>query len=367
MNPEKKILCILDSSFVLPSFSHKRSLFSQFLEKNRGDIAQCYETLPSPESLNNKEFRRMSRLTRLAVTAADKIPLSTTADTMNCGLSIGITHGSTSLLTKFLDYLFDYGPEMASPNAFSNGVTNATLGAVSRHLGIDKEGITIMGEENCGILALEHAWEEIRSGMYEVCLTGCSEEYSDKVDRVYQKLGWFGGKNIPEALPFLPENQNETPVSLCLSEGSAFFLVTTPENASSTTPETGFTVEFIDDSDSVDPENQIDLIISGASGGPQDRYEFKEIKKVAESLKTAPGLLFYKVYTGENFAVSSMIGILTAMDIISHKEPVPVSSCIHPKLKNDIDTEKRADQIHSVLLTSCTRHGESSLVIIKKR
>ncbi|MBD3242789.1 MAG: hypothetical protein GF331_19510, partial [Chitinivibrionales bacterium] len=166
------------------------------------DAAIAKETtrLPPPEGMTARDMRRLARLTRLALYAADRAAIQANLGERQSGIYVGLTHGTADYLREFHDYLFDYGPEMASPNAFSNGVTNAPLGSISLHRTLTDGGVTLVGMETGGMEALHHAAAKLHDHTHDVCIAGATEEYSPIVESVYHRVGWYRGDR-PATLP----------------------------------------------------------------------------------------------------------------------------------------------------------------------
>ncbi len=319
-------------------------------------VNKTIETIPPPQNMNSRQLRRMARLSCLALYAADKAVSTAALNGRNGKLYIGLTHGSTSLLQEFHDFLFEYGPQMASPNAFSNGVTNAPLGAVSKLLDLTAGGGTFVGYENCGMEILHFAASAILEKDIDFCCVGASEEYSSLVEDVYKKLSWYNGKG-PAKLP-LPINSTSANDSFILSEGSLFFSVRNAESAKENSG-TGYCYFTpVDDPKTFDQD--VDLIISGAGGGPQDSCELEALSQLLSRQKNPPALLFSKCFFGETFALSPLLSSAIAWDILVNKSTYPFYP-VHDSLKNCCNNSVDFTHLSSILVVSANRDGAFSL------
>ncbi len=324
-------------------------------------VNKTIETIPPPENMKSRELRRMARLSCLALYAADKAVSTAALSGRNGKLYIGLTHGSTSLLQEFHDFLFEYGPQMASPNAFSNGVTNAPLGAVSKCLGLTSGGGTFVGYENYGMEILHYAASAVEEKGIDFCCVGASEEYSSLVEEAYKKLSWYNGKG-PAMLP-LPINSTSANDSFILSEGSAFFSV---RNAASVKKNPG--TEYCFFTPVEDPETfnrDVDCIISGAGGGPQDSCELDALSQLLSRQKKPPCILFSKCFFGETFALSPLLSSAIAWDILVNKSVYPLYP-VHDSLNNYDNGTMDFCTMSSILVVSANRDGELSLGLFTK-
>lgn len=309
------------------------------------------DTIPVPPGLNPKELRRMAPLTCLALHASHQALQGQDIDMNACGFFIGLTHGSTSFLKEFHDYLFDYGPQMASPNAFSNGVTNAPLGAISKSLGLTGGGGTLVGYEQCGMLVLDRAARLLAQGLFKTCCAGAAEEYAEIVEGAYKALHWYGGEK-PAHLPFPPEKASHTAGGFILSEASVFFFMTTIADALRAAPKKYCLFSPVAGIAAFD--EPVDLIISGAGGGPQDASELSALHCILSSQKKPPALIFSKPFFGETFAAGALLSSAIAWDILVNGRPYP-SFPAHPSLQEKISDTPDFAAIKSILVVAASR------------
>jgi hypothetical protein len=308
------------------------------ISKETADIAP-------PEGMTAREQRRQARLTRLALYAADQAARQAGARGQNAGIYMGLTHGTATFLKEFHDYLFDYGPEMASPNAFSNGVTNAPLGAISMHQKLTQGGATLVDIETCGLTVLNHAATKVLDGTHDLCYAGAAEEYSPLVEEVYLKLGWYHG-GVPPHLPCALEPGSG--YGFGVSEGSVV-CVLGPESRNANS---GLRYTPVDALDALPARP--DLVLSCAGGGPSDMFELESLEALAASIGSPVPVLFSKPLVGETFAVGPMLSMAIAWDILTGRVAYP-SYPLHPSLVNRFATTYDPGEIKSVLILSRSR------------
>jgi hypothetical protein len=349
MNPH---VAIQNIGIVTPGVSAAAEIASQCARAGTGAL-RIVEDIPPPPGMPSRELRRMARLTRFALYAADAACAGTdAAGNPECGLFVGLTHGSTSYLKEFHDYLFDYGPQMASPTAFSNGVTNAALGAVSKLCGLTGGGVTLVDDESCGMLVLNQAAYALMQGDFRFCCAGAAEEYSQVVADVYARLGWFCGP-APRALPCMDEG-----TGFSQSEGSCFMVLARSEQQHG-----ACFFEPVDHIDNIGED--IDLVISGAGGGPTDRFERDALVKILSRQATPAGVIFSKCFFGETFSVGALLGGAMAWDIIVNGAAYPhypleesIARCAAPAIDYSA--------IRTVLVLSAGRNGKFAAGIFRR-
>lgn len=277
--------------------------------------------IPLPRGMNSRQARRLCRQSKLALGAADRAWEEAGLDGQDAHLLLALTHGSTSFLNEFHDYLVEYGPEAASPNAFAGGVANAPLAAISAHLGLTLGGATLVGYEACGLEALNMAARRVASAEAPRCLVGACEEFSPLVQEVYAGAGWYPDR-APPHLP-CPRLPGDGGPGLAMAEGAAF-LALEPDDR-----EPGVRYRPLDDPRAFSGE--VDIVISGAGGGPQDHHELELLQRLLANLPGKPALLFAKAALGETFAVGSLLSVDLAVRLL-RGEDLPPAHPLHPRL-----------------------------------
>jgi 3-oxoacyl-(acyl-carrier-protein) synthase len=307
------------------------------------------ESIPLPQGQNARELRRLSKLVKLTASAADQALTMSGADKATMAAGVALTHGSTSFLAGFHDLLFEFGADSASPAAFSNGVTNAPLSTISTLYKLTSGGITFTGLESSGIDLLNNAAESVLYDEYKSYLAGAAEEYSPIAEKIYQAKGWYNGI-VP---PHLPSCKSDT-FGFALSEGSAFIVLEklTDSNkghalATYTSLESGLSGE------------NIDLILSGASGGPQDRFELEVIKKNVENGKK--DVAFTSSVFGNCFALNGVLSVVLACKCIQANRNIVPQVPLHSSIEANC---RQCGNVKNVLVTSSSRDGQVAQCII---
>jgi 3-oxoacyl-(acyl-carrier-protein) synthase len=348
----EKAVGITGAGLIIPSGEGLPALHRQMPQFTNG--ARCVAAVPAIEGITRNDLRRMSRLTRYTIFAAHSAMKASGCPSDNAGLFVALTHGSTSLLAEFHDYLFDYGPDMASPNTFSNGVTNAPLSSVSAFLKIKEGGTTFLGYEDAGGDTLNYCTRCISDGEYSACCAGAAEEFSEIVNGAYGQCGWYSVQP-PPYLPF-PMERGDGKSGFGVSEGSAFIIMESKDLVAARGAKllcyyTPVNIE----SDELEPE----VVVSGAGAGPQDSYELDVLKRLGKSLRgKKPALVFSKPLFGESFALGSMLSSCIATDIVANGVAYP-SFAVHPDIK-DYFSPEMSGQRQKVLVVSCARNGQIS-------
>jgi 3-oxoacyl-(acyl-carrier-protein) synthase len=283
--------------------------------------------------------------------------LSAAVQPSGTGLFVGLTHGPTSHLVEFHDYLFDYGPDMASPNSFSSGVTNAPLSSVSAFLKLTTGGITILGYENNGLDVLNCCGRSLDDSEYTACLVGSSEEYSGVVHGAYRACGWFGEK-APAFLP-CPRDNGPAP-GFGISEGSAFAVIEPLSRYNGRKPLCCFSPVNLEHY-----KGGADIVISGAGAGMQDAFELALLERIGLNNKAKkPTLLFSRPLFGETFGLGAMLSCLMACDIVANNAVYPPFP-VNPVVKDSFDAQQHGPA-QSVLVVAAGRNGQASAALFYK-
>jgi 3-oxoacyl-(acyl-carrier-protein) synthase len=310
------------------------------------DMPRETATIAPPTGMSVRDQRRQARLTRLALYAADRAAAQAGVQGRNAGIYMGLTHSTATFLKEFHDYLFDYGPEMASPNAFSNGVTNAPLGAVSLHHKLTQGGATLVGLETGGLDLLAHAAARVLDGTHDLCFAGATEEYSPIVESVYLRLGWYQG-TLPPRLPCPWHEGLATGVRV---SDASVVCVLAPK------PVGPACCIYTPLDDPAESPQAPDLVISCAGGGPADSHELALLDRVLRRIGKPVPVLFSKALFGETFAVGPMLSLAMAWDILHGRHtyaPHPVHESLQPMVATSCDPAT----VRSVLLVAASREG----------
>ncbi|MGD9200524.1 MAG: hypothetical protein PVI26_03095 [Chitinispirillia bacterium] len=318
--------------------------------------------LPVISGISKRDAGRMAHITNLALNAAEEAFSNLNQPPHNGAIFIGLTHGSTSLLCEFHDYLFDFGPDMASPNAFSNGVTNAPFGALSKYLNLTQGGSTFVGYENCGMEVLNYAAFSLQNNIYSFCLAGAAEEYSPLIEEVYLQCSRFENIKKEQAIPqsirnLLIEKRRY------YTEGSVFLALSSEHTQYETENNRICYYKPVENIHKINID--VDLIISGMYGRSQDTAEFDIIKALSDRQNIKPDLLFSKLLFGESFAVGALISSSLAWDILVNSSTY---TCYKfENKKKSLKLKKTESQnIKTILVISADRCNKVSAGIFSK-
>ena len=325
-----------------------QALSFDFLQKDtllKDIIEKTVTNVPLPEGQNSRELRRLSKLVKMTVSAADQALRMSGKSNEFMGTGVALTHGSTSYLAEFHDLLFSFGADSASPAAFSNGVTNAPLSTVSTMYKLTNGGITCTGLESTGIDILNSGAESVAYNDCDSFLAGASEEYSSIVDSIYRRYGWYNGVT-PEHLP----DENCTERGYGISEGSAFLVF---EPLTSETKKRAIALYWPVTLETL--ATAPDLVVSGASGGPQDTYELANLRLILE--KYHCGVSFTSSVFGNAFALTGVLSALCACACVKNGKNIIPSVVCHPSIRQ---LTKECAHVSKVLITSTSRDGQSA-------
>jgi hypothetical protein len=348
-------LGITSAGVIVPAGTELAAL--RVAQPSQAGQARLVQQVPAMEGIAKNDMRRMSKLTRFTLFAAQRALLSAAVQPPGTGLFVGLTHGPTSHLVEFHDYLFDYGPDKASPNSFSSGVTNAPLSSVSAFLKLTAGGTTILGYENNGLDVLNCCGRSLVDSEYGACCAGSSEEYSDVVHGAYRACGWFGEKT-PAFLPWLRDSGQSS--GFGVSEGSAFVVLEPLSRYNGRKPLCRFSP--------VNPDHYqggADIVISGAGAGMQDIFELALLERIGRNNKgKKPVLLFSRPLFGETFGLGAMLSCLMACDIVANNAVYPPFPT-NPALKGLFDAQLHGPA-QSVLVAAAGRNGQASAALFYK-
>lgn len=136
-----------------------------------GDCAPA--KLPRPPGFPAGQWRRMSRLARMAAVCA--APLAAGLDPETTPVVWGTSIGECVPTQRFLTRLFDEGPQAASPLAFQNSVYNAPAGHLSIALGLRGASETVSCGGATGLVALRRGLELLALGAPAVLVVAGSD------------------------------------------------------------------------------------------------------------------------------------------------------------------------------------------------
>jgi len=155
-------------------------------------IAAPVGEFPAKALITSPQFRRMDRLSRMAV-AASRLALDDAklqgGDIAGerTGVVFGTSLGDLADSMAHLDRIFTRGPAAASPMVFPNLVLNAPAGYVAMELGCTGVNFTVAQHEVSGEHALALGCDIVRSGRAEVVLAGGGDELTPILVEAYHR------------------------------------------------------------------------------------------------------------------------------------------------------------------------------------
>ncbi|MBD3240611.1 MAG: hypothetical protein GF331_08515 [Chitinivibrionales bacterium] len=99
-----------------------------------------------------------------------------------------------------------------------------------------------------------------------------------------------------------------------------------------------------------------DLIVCGAGGGPQDRYELDALANVLANTDSPTPVLFPKSFLGETFAVGPLFALAVAWDILATAARYP-SYPVHDSLAGRVADTYEPGKVKRILVLSANREG----------
>jgi len=155
-------------------------------------IAAPIGELPAKTLISSPQFRRMDRLSRMAV-AASRLALDDAAlqgrDVAGerTGVVFGTSLGDLKDSMAHLDRIFTRGPAAASPMVFPNLVLNAPAGYVAMEHGCTGVNFTVAQHEVSGEHAIALGCDVVRSGGADVVLAGGGDELTPILVEAYHR------------------------------------------------------------------------------------------------------------------------------------------------------------------------------------
>jgi 3-oxoacyl-[acyl-carrier-protein] synthase II len=178
--------CLEGRAGIAPVRSFDTSAYSSHLGAEARDFNP-------KEFMSPLKYRRMSRVSRLAVAASieavkDAALNITSQSAPFIGVILGTGYGSTGQTDEFFVGLLREGPEWANPGLFPDTVPNAPASQVSIYHGIQGPNSTLSHNEVSGEQAMAYAFRLLRENRAEVVLTGGVDELSPVLFHSYAAL-----------------------------------------------------------------------------------------------------------------------------------------------------------------------------------
>ena len=141
--------------------------------------------------LPTRALRRMDHFTRMTLLAAFEAARDAGLDATalaNTGIVLATGYGPAALTFEFLDSMIDFGPDMASPQAFAHSVHNIPAATVAVSLKLTGPCTTIGQIDTAVPAALLTAQAWLREGRVDRVLLGASDEYTNLLRAVAPRL-----------------------------------------------------------------------------------------------------------------------------------------------------------------------------------
>lgn len=149
--------------------------------------------------LPTRALRRMDHFTRMTLLAAfDAVRDADldAADLANTGIILATGYGPAALTFEFLDSMIDFGPDMASPQAFAHSVHNIPAATVAVSLKLTGPCTTVGQIDTAVPAALLTAQAWLREGRVDRVLLGAGDEYTSLLLATAPRLAAdFSGTN----------------------------------------------------------------------------------------------------------------------------------------------------------------------------
>jgi 3-oxoacyl-[acyl-carrier-protein] synthase II len=165
----------------------------------RPRIAAAVGEFAARELIASPLFRRMDRLSRMAVAAsrlavddAGLVPDALSGERV--GVVFGTAFGDTEDSATHLERVLTRGPAAASPMVFANLVMNAPAGYIAMEFGWTGVNFTVAQAEVTGEQAIALGCELLRSGSADVVLAGGGDELSPVVVDAHHRARALAGQ-----------------------------------------------------------------------------------------------------------------------------------------------------------------------------
>lgn len=173
------------------------------------------------------KLRRMNALSKFAVAAArmaidDRGAKLDTA----AGLALGTSFGPMQTSVDYMDEYVAKGPALAPPQLFAESVANAPGSHVAIEHDLRGFNITVTQRESSALAAAMYAATQVVKGTVPAALTGGSEEVSEMLFHVLDRIGALAHANgaVPEGVRPFDRSRNGTTIG----EGGAVFVLEPP-------------------------------------------------------------------------------------------------------------------------------------------
>ncbi len=155
--------------------------------------------IAAPERFSPLQLRRVSRLGKLALAAADQAATAASLPSdSNTGLVVGTALADMEEATQFLRSMYDRGPKLAKPRHFQRSVHGAIAGELALLYGLTGYNLTVSEGVHSGEAALYAAALAVRTGRCERCLCVAADSLCSPLLLAHSVLG-YGQVPVGEA------------------------------------------------------------------------------------------------------------------------------------------------------------------------
>lgn len=192
----------------------------------RSDIAGCVEDFDPGQFMPPSMYRRMSRISRMAVASSlealrDSGLNLDNIDREKIAIIMGTAYGSSACVEDFFVSLLKDGPRGAQPFYFPETVPNAPAGHISMVLQITGPNCTFCQNEISAESAILYARHHLLQNHVDVALVGGADELSARQYACYDALGVLASIKVKRDEPIRPKPGD----GLILGEGAGVLVL----------------------------------------------------------------------------------------------------------------------------------------------
>ncbi|HNX86896.1 MAG TPA: beta-ketoacyl synthase N-terminal-like domain-containing protein [Bacteroidales bacterium] len=311
-------------------------------------------------------IRRMGRIIKMGVASA-KLCLRDAGFQLEDGsyrspeaIVTGTGLGCLEDTEKFLSSMITNKEEFLTPTSFIQSTHNTVAGQIALLLKCHGYNFTFVHRAFSFESALLDAMTRIKTGTCTEVLTGGSDEITNHSFTIMQRMGFWKRKTI-QSLELYQDHQRGT----IAGEGSSFFLLTNEKNDLSRAVLSGVTTFLHPESSSevvhrghrflnnlTCQPNNIQLIITGVNGNPQDDSVYHEFLDKGFSGTPMAG---FKHLCGE-YPTASAFALWIATGILS-------TQVVPPWL---MVRGTQPEKIDNILIYNHFKNQEHAFILIRK-
>ena len=243
-------------------------------------------------------LRRSSVISHFAVAAAVDAAAELTSEQLaRTALIFTATDGGVHYTRRFFGDIIERGPGAGSPLLFPETVYNAPASHIAARLGLDRESLTLVGDIETGLDAIQTACELLACGDVDYCLVAAAQEIDWIACEAYARWGLVASPTRPGAIL----SEGAAAVLLAREGSGRSVQVLSNGSARITNPKTFATIA------AALPATP-DVIVSSASG---TRFSATEYDHLRVLFPETP-LLTPKITLGEAMVCSSIQQVILA-------------------------------------------------------